>query len=472
MRTNTFENTGEPIILSREGVLNDGQHRLVALCEADVVVDLDVRFGIARKAFTKTTTGTSRSSSDVLAIRGVTGGTAIAPAVRLLILYRRGLPDSIREFVSNAEVDEGYQRWPGFEAVAKQIAGLGYPRGVRSTPLLTTAFLASRSQGKERLSDWLETLATGVGTGKGDPAYVLRERLMRGVDAAIGTRESLVERFALMVLSWNAYASGATMTGKVLRWSAVGRLAAPFPVLEDSRLQRLCMAGLAIHRPDRRRGAEKSRAGHSPRRPVRSRRRTGPRKTNWPGPPQVAPASKMLRGLHAEVRHDAIPVPQPGKEPGRRVSEDGSRQALQPPMTFRLKPRWLDSPWGTGCLLGAGCPGHPSRCAAVPTHAFGEEVWCHRPMIQVALLAFVPISLALKYHQMALVVAPVLVIASWFIHHSMNLVFAPLDLFAIAATAFIVRAISADGETNWFEGLLLVGVYALMALAFFFVGRT
>ena len=236
MRTNTFENTGEPIILSREGVLNDGQHRLVALCEADVIVDLDVRFGIARKAFTKTNTGTSRSSSDVLAIRGVTGGTAIAPAVRLLILYRRGLPDSIREFVSNAEVDEGYQRWPGFEAVAKQIAGLGYPRGVRSTPLLTTAFLASRSQGKERLSDWLETLATGVGTGKGDPAYVLRESLMRGVDAAIGTRESLVERFALMVLSWNAYASGATMTGKVLRWSAIGRLAAPFPVVEDSRL--------------------------------------------------------------------------------------------------------------------------------------------------------------------------------------------------------------------------------------------
>ena len=74
--------------------------------------------------------------------------------------------------------------------------------------------------------------------------------------------------------------------------------------------------------------------------------------------------------------------------------------------------------------------------------------------------------------QMALVVAPVLVIASRFIHHSMNLVFGPLDLFAIAATAFIVRAVSGDGETNWFEGLLLVGVYVLMALAFFFVGRT
>ena len=236
MRSSTFENTGEPIIVSQEGVLNDGQHRLVALSEADVTVDLDVRFGIARRVFTKTNTGASRTSSDVLAIRGVAGGASIAPAVRLLILYRRGLPGSIREFVSNAEVDEGFQRWTGFEAIGKQIAGLGFPRGVRSTPLLAVAYLASRSPGKEKLPNWLETLATGVGTGKGDPAYILRERLMRGVDAAVGTRESLVERFALMILSWNAYGHGDAMTAKDLRWMAVGKLAAPFPKVEGARL--------------------------------------------------------------------------------------------------------------------------------------------------------------------------------------------------------------------------------------------
>jgi Ca2+:H+ antiporter len=71
--------------------------------------------------------------------------------------------------------------------------------------------------------------------------------------------------------------------------------------------------------------------------------------------------------------------------------------------------------------------------------------------------------------QIALVVAPVLVLASWIIGHPMNLVFAsPLDLFAIAAAAFIVRLIAADGETTWFEGLLLVGVYVLFALAYYF----
>ena len=71
--------------------------------------------------------------------------------------------------------------------------------------------------------------------------------------------------------------------------------------------------------------------------------------------------------------------------------------------------------------------------------------------------------------QIALVVAPVLVLTSWIIGHSMNLVFgSPLDLFAIASAAFIVRSVAADGETTWFEGLLLVGVYLLLALAFYF----
>ena len=71
--------------------------------------------------------------------------------------------------------------------------------------------------------------------------------------------------------------------------------------------------------------------------------------------------------------------------------------------------------------------------------------------------------------QIALVIAPVLVLVSWAIGHPMSLVFAsPLNLFAIASAAFIVRAIAADGETNWYEGFLLIGVYVLFALGYFF----
>ena len=71
--------------------------------------------------------------------------------------------------------------------------------------------------------------------------------------------------------------------------------------------------------------------------------------------------------------------------------------------------------------------------------------------------------------QIALVVAPLLVISSWFLGHPMTLVFSnPVDLFAIAGTALIVNTIASDGETTWFEGLLLIGVYVVLGAAYFF----
>jgi Ca2+:H+ antiporter len=72
--------------------------------------------------------------------------------------------------------------------------------------------------------------------------------------------------------------------------------------------------------------------------------------------------------------------------------------------------------------------------------------------------------------QVALLVAPLLVLVSAFTRHPMNLVFSsPLELVAIAAVAFAVNAVTRDGETTWFEGVLLVSIYMLLALAFYFV---
>lgn len=68
--------------------------------------------------------------------------------------------------------------------------------------------------------------------------------------------------------------------------------------------------------------------------------------------------------------------------------------------------------------------------------------------------------------QVALPTAPVLVLVSYLMGRPMNLVFRnPLELIAVAATAFAVRSIVQDGETTWFEGLLLIVVYAVLALS-------
>jgi Ca2+:H+ antiporter len=72
--------------------------------------------------------------------------------------------------------------------------------------------------------------------------------------------------------------------------------------------------------------------------------------------------------------------------------------------------------------------------------------------------------------QVGLLVAPLLVLFSYLIGHPMNLVFNnPIELIAIAGAAFIVNSIAQDGETTWFEGVMLLAVYLLFALAFFFV---
>jgi Ca2+:H+ antiporter len=72
--------------------------------------------------------------------------------------------------------------------------------------------------------------------------------------------------------------------------------------------------------------------------------------------------------------------------------------------------------------------------------------------------------------QISLLVAPVLVIVSALMGQPMNLVFSsPLELVAIGAVVFAVNAIAHDGETTWFEGVLLLAIYVLFALAFYFV---
>ena len=74
--------------------------------------------------------------------------------------------------------------------------------------------------------------------------------------------------------------------------------------------------------------------------------------------------------------------------------------------------------------------------------------------------------------QVALLMAPLLVLISYGLRRPMNLVFSnPLELIAITATALAVDSIAQDGETTWFEGVLLIAVYALLGHDLLFCDR-
>jgi Ca2+:H+ antiporter len=71
--------------------------------------------------------------------------------------------------------------------------------------------------------------------------------------------------------------------------------------------------------------------------------------------------------------------------------------------------------------------------------------------------------------QVALFVAPVLVLASFFIGpYPLALVFNGFELGGILLAIMIANYVTADGESTWFEGVQLLAVYAVFGLAFYF----
>jgi Ca2+:H+ antiporter len=98
----------------------------------------------------------------------------------------------------------------------------------------------------------------------------------------------------------------------------------------------------------------------------------------------------------------------------------------------------------------------------------------HLVSVQLAAKDKMEFALAVTFGsslQIALFVAPVLVLLGALMGRDMNLVFTPLEIAAVAAAVGISSLIAIDGETNWLEGALLTLVYAILAISFFgFVG--
>jgi Ca2+:H+ antiporter len=72
--------------------------------------------------------------------------------------------------------------------------------------------------------------------------------------------------------------------------------------------------------------------------------------------------------------------------------------------------------------------------------------------------------------QIALLVAPLLVAAGvLFGQPGMNLVFTPFEVVALGVSTAVIAIITLDGESHWFEGVQLLAVFAMIAVAAFFV---
>jgi Ca2+:H+ antiporter len=95
----------------------------------------------------------------------------------------------------------------------------------------------------------------------------------------------------------------------------------------------------------------------------------------------------------------------------------------------------------------------------------------HSTAVMMALKDRMELTLAIAIGssiQVALLVAPVLVIASRMIGpQPMDLVFSPAEVLAVFVAVLITAQIAGDGESNWLEGVQLIAVYLILAMAFY-----
>ena len=96
----------------------------------------------------------------------------------------------------------------------------------------------------------------------------------------------------------------------------------------------------------------------------------------------------------------------------------------------------------------------------------------HSTAILVAMKGKMDLSIGIAMGssmQIALFVAPVLVIAGHFMGQPLGLEFSILEVVAVFLSVGAVSLLVLDGRTNWFEGLQLLAIYTILAMAFYFV---
>lgn len=137
------------IAFDTAGVLVDGQHRLAAVIEADVPVDMTVFTEVEPGTFDVLDTGKKRNAADVLAIEGEKSTTLLAAMVRTSVWQCQNRPDQSWSWgaagVTNHQIVQTLEANPGlrdYVAVADRIAA---ETGMIKSAAGAAAFLVDRA---------------------------------------------------------------------------------------------------------------------------------------------------------------------------------------------------------------------------------------------------------------------------------------------------------------------------------------
>lgn len=171
---------GEPIIISKDGQLNDGQHRCLAVIDANATVPALVVFGVERDTRLTVDQGGARSAGDFLGMEGVANASLVAAIARMVIAYERSKGEGLggANHITSAEIRA---------RVASDISLAGaatfghtnwaYTRSFAAASIIGFAFYILARVDHSEARVFMERVSRGDGLKLKDPAHTVREKL-------------------------------------------------------------------------------------------------------------------------------------------------------------------------------------------------------------------------------------------------------------------------------------------------------
>lgn len=197
-----FKYNGEAIIVSEEGNLLDGQHRLLACIRAGMSMECEIVYNVPEDVMPTIDTGVARTAGHVLSMYGYTQYNMLAAMARIILKFNKKQVDRQAKGTSrysNAEVLEFCNENPDLEeyiAVKKKV--LNMTRSELS--FYNYVFLNCDPYSGE---DFMGALISGENLQFGNPVFILRELMIKDMNSL--TKYSLKQRMKFVFFTYDRY---------------------------------------------------------------------------------------------------------------------------------------------------------------------------------------------------------------------------------------------------------------------------
>jgi hypothetical protein len=221
MNEGKWQLNAECIKIARDGQCLDGQHRLMAITQADNPVRVTVAFGLKPDTFKTIDTGQARTSGDIMHMAGYKNVNELSAAVRWMLTYQRAENLHFQAEICPEDILDGIKRWPALDSYI-------YPARELSHVLpgsFTVFFMyVTKTIDEEKSNDFFAKIASGAKLGKTSPILMLRELLMKYKAQALVLDKRYMA--AYIINAWNAYYTGKKV--KTIKWQP----GQTFPLIE------------------------------------------------------------------------------------------------------------------------------------------------------------------------------------------------------------------------------------------------